>query len=190
MHAAPIEEVIEDFSRHLIRLETYVEAWNNDPDNRGHQIRPNAQALFLSVKSSHDDIARYKAYHLSDPRNGISNSVKMSAYLCKWMARFKVVELATPDSQDEHEDVTAILLNGAFALYLCRTLIGAELKTPFYFTDQYGDEFQYDLLYREIGEDGLLHIFQMIFTAVGIRRAGVLEFLDKEVATSVFDDQA
>lgn len=188
MHAAPIEEVMEDFSRHLIRLETYISAWNDDPENGDHKIRPNVQALFLSVKSAHDDIARYKAYHLSDPRNGISNSVKMSAYLCKWMTRFKVVELAVPNDQQKHEDVTAILLNGEFALYICRTLIGAELKTPFYFTNQYGDEFQYDLLYREIGEDGLLHIFQMIFTAVKIRRAGVLEFIDEEVAASVFDD--
>lgn len=190
MHAAPIEEVREDFSHHLNRLETYLEAWNDDPDNKEHQLRSNPQALFLSVKSAHDDIVRYKAYHLSDPRNGLSNSVKMSAYLCKWISRFKIIELVKPKSDDEFEDVTAILVNGAFALYLCRYLIGAERQTPFYFTSEYGDEFQYDLLYREIGEDGLLHIFQMIFTAVGIRRAGVLDFVDKEVALSIFDDEA
>ena len=70
------------------------------------------------------------------------------------------------------------------------SLIGAELRTPFYYDSKYGDEFQYDLLYREIGEDGLLHIFQMIFAAVRLRRAGVLKFVDQEVALSVFDDKA
>lgn len=189
MHAAPIEEVKADFSRHLVRLETYIEAWNQDPDNSKHQVRANPQALFLATKSAHDDIVRYKAYHLADPRNGISNSVKMSAYLCKWVSRFKVVELADTNTEGDHEDVTAILLNGAFALFLCRCLIGAELRTPFYYASMYSDEFQYDLLYREIGEDGLLHIFQMIFTAVGLRRAGVLEFVEPEVALSVFDDE-
>lgn len=189
MQEVPFEKVTDDFSRHFVRLETYIEAWNADPENKVHQIRANAQSLFLSVKSAHDDIARYKAYHLSDPRNGTSNSVKMSAYLCKWISRFRVIELQEPASDAQNEDVTAILLNGAFALYLCRSLIGAELRTPFYFADKYGDEFQYDLLYREIGEDGLLHIFQMIFTAVGLRRAGVLEFIDPEVASSIFDGQ-
>ena len=204
MHAARIEDVRADFSRHLVRLKMYIRLWNEDPDNVRHQVRANPQALFLAIKSTHDDIVRYKAYHLADPRNGLSNSVKMSAYLCKWISRFKVIELVELEGKSErgdaesgednhededHEDVTAILLNGAFALNLCRSLIGAELKTPFYFDPTYSDEFQYDLLYREIGEDGLLHIFQMIFTAVGLRRAGVLEFDEREEATSIFDNE-
>lgn len=189
MHAAPIEEVREDFVSHLVRLETYVDEWNKDPENKDHQVRPNPQALFLSIKSAHDDIVRYKAYHLADPRNGLSNAVKLAAYLCKWITRFKVIELEEFETEGDYEDVTAILLNGAFSLHLCRSLIGSELREPFYFTDTYSDEFQYDLLYREIGEDGLLHIFQMIFTAVGLRRAGVLEFLEPEVTLSIFGNE-
>ena len=189
MHAVPIEVVQEDFKYHLVRLETYIEEWNSDKDNTEKKIRPNRQGLFLSIKSAHDDIARYKAYHLSDPRNGTANSVKMAAYLCKWICRFKVIEPeTTPDGNSE--DVTGILLNGRFALFLARTLIGAELREPFYFVNTYGDEFEYDLLYREIGEDGLLHIFQMIFSAVKLRRAGVLEFLEPEEVASIFDKPA
>ena len=189
MHAAPIEQVMEDFTRHLTRLETYVAAWNDDPEKLGASNSRERTGLCSCRLSQHMmtlNVTRLTTFQTLAME--YQNSVKMSAYLCKWITRFKVIELATPGTQSEHEDVTAILLNGAFALYLCRTLIGAELRTPFYFTDQYGDEFQYDLLYREIGEDGLLHIFQMIFTAVGIRRAGVLEFVDQEVAASVFDD--
>lgn len=189
MHAESIEVVQEDFKYHLVRLETYIEEWNSDPENSEKKIRPNRQGLFLSIKSAHDDIVRYKAYHLADPRNGTANSVKMAAYLCKWICRFKVIEPET--TQDgSSEDVTGILLNGRFALYLARTLIGAELREPFHFVNTYGDEFEYDLLYREIGEDGLLHIFQMIFSAVKLRRAGVLDFLEPEVVASIFNETA
>ena len=190
MHDASIEEVTQDFSDHLVRLQEYIAAWNADPDNADHQVRPNAQALFLAVKSAHDDIVRYKIYHLNDPRTGVSNAVKISAYLCKWICRFKVIELVEPDPKRDHEDVTAILLNGSFALFLARSLIGTELRTPFFFRKRYFDEFQYDLMYRELGEDGLLHIFQMVFSAVKVRRAGVLKFLKKERVSSIFDGQA
>lgn len=189
MHAAPIEIVQEDFKHYLVRLEVFIEEWNSDPENTEKKIRPNRQGLFLSIKSAHDDIFRYKSYHLSDPRNGTANSVKMAAYLCKWICRFKVIELENAQV-GSGEDVTGILLNGRFALYLARTMIGAELREPFNFVDTYGDEFEYDLLYREIGEDGLLHIFQMIFSAVKARRAGVLEFFLPEDVASIFDNTA
>ena len=122
-------------------------AWNADPDNADHQDRPNAQALFLAVKSAHDNIVRYKIYHLSDPRTYVSNAEKISAYLCMWIFRFKVTELVEPDPKGDHEDVITIFLNGSFALFLARSLIGIELRTSVFFRKRHFDEFQYDLMY-------------------------------------------
>jgi len=102
----------------------------------------------------------------------------LSAYTCKWLARTKALEYEAPLSGDSKnfDDISGLLVNVEFALHMARTYIGAELGQIFYFKGHYEDEFVYDLFYREINADGLLHIFQNIFSAVKIRRAGILEF--------------
>lgn len=136
------------------------------------------RVLFLVVKSAFDDIGRYKAYHLDDPVNGLSNSVKTSAYYTKWICKLKPIQ-QNPHSSNEGQDIndiTVLLANGACSLYLAQIYIGGELNNPFFYKSKYFDEFIYDLLFRQLGDDGLLHIFQNIHSAVKVSRAGILEF--------------
>lgn len=129
----------------------------------------NRDLMLLSCKSANDDIKRYQSYHLQD--TSISNSVKSSAYLCKWVSRFRPIQICGSIKSKE-----LLLINSALALYFAQLLISAELRVSFFYTPKYFNEFQYDLLYRELGTDGLLHVFQNIYSAVTIRRAGILEF--------------
>ena len=184
-----IDLVVERFQQHLIWAEQYVRRYNA-AEPKSLPLRVNPRSLFLAIKSTYDDIYRYKAYHHQDPRSNLSNSVKRAAYLCKWFCRTKPIELASQPStptEADYDDITASLINGAFALYLARVHIGQELENPFFYSAQYLNEFQYDLLYRNLGDDGLLHIFQNIFTAVKVERAGVLEFVRPRPVASVFD---
>ena len=180
-------EIIGDrFEDHLIYAEEYISRLSAGEDGLP-EMRVNKGALFIAVKSTYDDISRYKSYHSDDPRNNLANAVKRSAYLCKWLCRTKPLENKVPLEGENLDDITSLLINGAYALYLSRVHIGAELKNPFFFTPDYLDEFQYDLLYRNLGDDGLLHIFQNIYTAVKVNRAGVLEFVNPSQVESIFD---
>jgi len=169
----PPEVIIQRFRQHMNWAEEFIAHY---PEI---SLRVNPKALFLAVKSAYDDIYRYKAYHLNDPQRQLSDSVKRAAYLCKWMNKFRPIEYSGEFDVDDGaalDDISAELLNGVFTLQTCRTHIADELSKDFSFEDIYFDEFQYDLLYRDIGSDGLLHIFQMIFSAVKVKRAGVLVF--------------
>ncbi len=177
---APTYEVIKArVEQHLIWAEQYVARFN-DGNGKTIPLRVNPRALFLAIKSAYDDIYRYKAYHLNDPRNKLSNAVKRAAYVCKWVNKLKPIQPAVqPDcpTAENYDDITSELVNGAFSLALARTYIIPESGKIFYYSKHYMQEFQYDLLYRNLGDDGLLHIFQNIFYATGLGRAGVLDII-------------
>lgn len=141
-------------------------------------VSVNESAVFVATKSIVDDIYRYRMYHLPDPRTRLADAVKLSAYTVKWLCRVRILENLPPssDGASHFDDISGLLVNVEFSLFMARTYIGAELKQVFFFKPHYEDEFVYDLFYREITADGLLHIFQNIFSAVKIRRAGILEF--------------
>ena len=145
--------------------------------------------LVMAINSAYQDIDRYKEYHLSDI--GLANSVKRSAYLCKWLCKLKPIyehsDRSRPEAGD-NDDCTVVLANGVFALTTAQSFIASDLERVFYYTPKYLDEFQYDLLYRDLGQDALLHIFQNIYSAVKLGRAGVLEFVEPELTESVFDN--
>ena len=177
--APPYELIKERVEQHLIWAEQYVARFNNG-DGKNIPLIVNPRALFLAIKSAYDDIYRYKAYHLSDPRNKLSNSVKRAAYICKWINKLKPIQPAMqPESPtaENYDDITSELVNGAFSLTLARTYIIPESGKIFFYSRHYMQEFQYDLLYRHLGDDGLLHIFQNIFYATGVGRAGVLDII-------------
>lgn len=164
----------KSFLKHLEIEETYIDY----------------RSLFLAVKSCYDDIDRYKEYHIKD-KAGLSNSVKRAAYMCKWINRFKPIQQKLPeiDLEVQLDDISTMFINEAFALYLGQLYIATELDRDFYYSPKYLDEFYYDLLYRELGTDGLLHIFQNIYSAVKVGRAGVLDFpYDVDQVESVLRD--
>ena len=184
--AAPNELISERFQQHYNWAEEFILQYGSPPE-----LRVNPQAMYIAIKSAYDDIYRYKAYHLSDPKANLSDAVQRAAYLCKWLIKFRPIEYSGSfdfDNISEFDEVSAELLNGSFALLACRTHISNELKRQFFFNEQYEDEFQYDILYRNISDDGLLHIFQMIFSAVKVGRAGVLEFYEPSPTTSVYKE--
>lgn len=183
------ETIISRFEQYYAYALIYVKSFIAEDESP--LLRVNPQSMYIATKSAYDDIFRYKVYHQADPRNGLSNSVKRAAYICKWLNKFRPIEyVRCPENENyEYDDIAALLVNGAFALLLCRTFIGEELQRPFFYTNEYNYEFQYDLLYRNLGDDGLLHIFQMIFSAVKVHRAGVLEFISPPIGDSVLNDR-
>jgi coenzyme F420-reducing hydrogenase alpha subunit len=138
--------------------------------------------LRLAVKGAYDDIERYKDYHLRNKRHPsaspLSNAIKRSAYMCKWICKFKPLrEKKIPDAPKLDAAGAAMSsVNEIFALDLSRGYIGGELK-KYRYREEYIQEFIYDLSYRHLGEDALLHIFSNIFQDVKERNdTGILYF--------------
>lgn len=142
------------------------------------KVSATPNACYVAAKSICDDVYRYSAYHLGDLKSKTANSVKMAAYSCKWIPRLRILEYENtiPESGQNPDDISGLTNNVEFALLISQAYIASELQREFSFKNHYYAEFVYDLFYRELNADGLLHIYQNIHSAVKAGQAGILEF--------------
>jgi hypothetical protein len=153
------------FSEHYAYAKTFLEEWHKRPNRPKMVINENA--LFMTIKSAYDDIYRYKLYHLDDEDNPRSNGVKRAAYLCKWINKFKPIEYADHAKVDSLHDISGLLVNADFSQWIARVHVAADKGGyHFQFSNQYLFELLYDLTFRELTGDALLHIFQNAHTVV------------------------
>lgn len=154
----PADVLDKRFQQHYAHAKIYVSARNNKPGQPELAVNPNG--FFLAVKSAYDDIYRYREYHLPDASR--SNSVKRAAYLCKWLCKMRPIEYQV--APKDITDINGLMVNADFALFLARSHMVSETGTHFRFSDQYQFELLYDLTYRSLDDDALLHIFQNVYT--------------------------
>ncbi len=128
----------------------------------------NERKLFLALQSALQDVARYKAYHQERPLEQKSDAIKRSAFMIKWLMRFKPVELGSK-SDDRIEDSnidTLILANAMFALTTAEANLSADAGAEFEYTPEKKYDLAYDLVYRDIGADGWMAILQLTMEGV------------------------
>lgn len=153
------------FSEHYSFVKAFLEEWHKR--GFGPQMVVNENALFLTVKSAYDDIYRYKLYHLDEEGRQRANGVKRAAYLCKWICKFKPIEYADHSKVDSLHDISGLLVNADFSQWIARVHIAADKGGHhFQFSNRYLFELLYDLTFRELNSDALLHIFQNAHTHV------------------------
>ena len=160
------DDILQDrFAEHYSFAKMFLEQWHKA--ECGPEMVINENSMFLAVKSAYDDIYRYKMYHLDADGQQRSNGVKRAAYLCKWICKFKPIEYADHAKADSPDNISGLLVNADFSQWLARTHISADSdKRHFKFSNSYLFELLYDLSFREINGDALLHIFQNAHTMI------------------------
>lgn len=155
-----------NFLQMHVRASEFAEAMNSA---HGTSLIVDEGALLVAVKSTFDDIERYKRYHLDEPETARSNSVKRSAYFTKWAVKFKpLVDCSTSASvpADADERIIPLIANVSFALAVSLAFLIDELGKPFRLSDAKQQEFAYDITYREMNGDSLLCFFQIVHDLV------------------------
>lgn len=118
--------------------------------------------LYDVVKSTYDDIWRYKDYHFVNPDDQRLNGIKRAAYITKWLIRMRPIFVDREPSNFSSDDGT-ILLNETFAIYLAFEYIAQELGvTGLKLNTPKTNELIYDLHYRDLSDDALLAYYQAI----------------------------
>jgi hypothetical protein len=163
-----IEEMQKRVVDHWEFADDFIDAYTTayGIDQLESRIVVNRRRLAMATESAYQDIARYKIYHQRDPWNSKLDSVKRSAYLSKWICRFKPLVVISasghdPDLNDEELDDVE-LVNEFFCIFLFETHLSQEIGYDVGLSDRKGAEFAYDLLYRVIGVDGWIAIFQLV----------------------------
>lgn len=152
------------FAEHFLGgLLTLDQRTDNKFANASITIDP--RKLFLTIESAYQDIARYKNYHQVDPFHQKLDAVKRSAFLIKWIVRFKPITVSSKDEERLLDDInldTLEVLNELFALYVCEVHLSNEVARDISFSVDKKFELAYDLIYRQISSDGWIAIFQMV----------------------------
>ncbi|MHC8507930.1 MAG: hypothetical protein ACYYKD_00825 [Rhodospirillales bacterium] len=145
------------------------------------QIRFDPLVMNDVAQAVMDDIWRYKAYHL-DNSDKKSDAVKRAAYMTKWLIRFRPIYVNRINSSEDgriplDKQDTSLLSNEKFAVYVSLTTIGAEMgKIKVTLENDYFADFLYDLHFRNLTDDALIHIYENIRnTARGARQAFIVE---------------
>jgi hypothetical protein len=135
-----------------------------------------ADALYLAMKSAYDDIERYKLYHLENPAVQKSNCVKRAAYFVKWMVKCVPIRSRRFGTEVFNEPQLApYLANTHFAISLIGQHLEAELKVAFKFSPEKRYKLAYDLIFRELGSDGLLALVQDYYDFLSKNHVIVIE---------------
>jgi hypothetical protein len=140
--------------------------------------------VMLNVaQSAMDDIWRYKSYHQRDQRK-LSDSIKRSAYFTKWITRFRPIYIFRPSSEPNRSpsivknDVT-LTINESFAIFVSLNTIASEIKAEsIHLHPEFFANFLYDLHYRNLSEDALIGIYEIIRNAAR-RRSVILKVIKK-----------
>ncbi|MEP4377975.1 MAG: hypothetical protein ABJ215_12280 [Alphaproteobacteria bacterium] len=113
--------------------------------------------LYVVVVSAYDDVARFKAYHLEDPRADLSDAIKRSAFLVKWIIREKPLY----SGEDGNPFGPPVLANEALAIRVALSNLTVYCGRDLDLTEEKIWDFVYDFKYRDLPSDALISIFQM-----------------------------
>ena len=160
---------LEEVSRRILylgeRCAVFVQAVNRRYPTWNLNFDP--LVLINVAHSAMDDIWRYKVYHLKD-KSRRSDAVKRSAYFTKWIIRFRPIYCPRPLSakmfqQSFDKQDSTLLINEAFALDFALTFLATEANVEL-ITLSKGTmaSLLYDLHYRNLSDDALMQIYQMI----------------------------
>lgn len=125
--------------------------------------------------SAMDDIWRWKAYHLRDAEAPkLSDAVKRAAYFTKWIVKLRPIYVNRPMdsasfSASFDKNDSTLLINEMFAFHIARGSLAVRAKVPKIITSPtITADMLYDLHYRNMNEDALMAIYQLIYdTAAG-----------------------
>jgi hypothetical protein len=116
--------------------------------------------------SAMDDIWRWKVYHLADSTKR-ADAVKRAAFFTKWILKLRPIYFQGRTPGDflasfDKNDIT-LLVNEIFALHVARASLANEARVPKILPSPVvAAELLYDFHYRTLGEDALMHIYQML----------------------------
>lgn len=83
-------------------------------EENGLEIKVDSDALWNLARSYIDDVERYVAYHDTQA----PDEARRSAYLCKWLMKFRPIVVMDPLAPPEEEIRTfQLMANEAFALW-------------------------------------------------------------------------
>jgi len=123
------------------------------------------QAVLYDVMvSANHDIERYKSWHQDNPKQQKSDAIKRAAYFTKWLTRLRPIWVSRPTGYFPERRDRSVFLNERFALEWALANLSFELdrKCPTPTPDKLF-QLLYDLHYRELSDDALLHIFQLYY---------------------------
>lgn len=120
--------------------------------------------LYDVLKSTYHDISRYKNWHQRNPLEHKSDSIKRSAYFTKWLTRLRPIWAKRPADYQSGRHDRSVLLNERFAIDWSFANLSFELgrHCPMPRPAKLYD-LLYDLHYRDLSDDALIHIFQLYY---------------------------
>jgi hypothetical protein len=119
--------------------------------------------LYMVVVATYDDISRYKAFHLTDPTTQRSNAVKRAAYATKWILHFDPLIFPTMGHASGTSGHTHdALANAIFAMHISLSNLQQFTGVKFDLSQKLYYDLLYDLVYRQLGSDALMLIYDMV----------------------------
>ena len=179
--AALVQERLVD---HALIAQHFLDAIENDLKSRKADenvtFEIDLRRLYLAIGSAYQDIARYKVYHQANAENKKLDSNKRSAFLVKWIVKFKPIMPRLKDGDGVgYEDTTLDAyqaINEEYAITVAEIHLSEEKDFDFAFTEFEKSSMAYDLLYRDISTDALITYFSTISHCVP--HAETLPFLE------------
>lgn len=164
------DDVLQRFVFLAERCDVYLDAVNSAHPT--WRLGFDHLVLLNVAQSALDDIWRYKIYHLRS-QNKRSDAVKRAAFFTKWITRFRPLyfqrilpagdaDSVKPDADVDKQD-TSLFINEGFAIHVSLVTLATDLDTDKIHLDpEYFANLLYDLHYRNITEDALLHIYDNV----------------------------
>lgn len=155
------EEIRSRFEDFFDVADKFCEAYNVDQEV---EVEIDPSLLYLAVVAIYDDIARYKAYHLTNPFQKKSNPVKRAAYAVKWLMHFSPLVFpkmahVTGGYKPENADTLA---NAMFAIHFAMINLRVHTGVNFDLNRELKFEIMYDLFYRGLTTDSLILLFDIV----------------------------
>ena len=160
------EYICERFAELMVVSSKYSTAFSKRFDDKLH-VDP--RLMMIAVRSAYDDIARYKLYHLQKPYSDRSDCVKRAAYITKWFAKIKPLQMTQtiPENNEQKIDfrsapAKASMANVMFALSCSLKYFECELGVKPLIDPKIFHETVYDLTYRDMNIDSMLMLYQLL----------------------------
>jgi hypothetical protein len=129
------------------------------------------------AQSAMDDIWRYKVFHLDEsPKPALSDAVKRAAYLTKWLLKLRPIYCVRPLRAEQFKRAfdkndNTLLINEAFSLWISSATIATDANVEkLVLMPDFMASILYDFHFRQMNDDALLAIYQMVRDIAGERR--------------------
>lgn len=174
-----LEETYKCFYAFAVEFAKSATAYGQE-NSRKVRVDVSSKLIYEVFVSAYTDIARYKFFHLDDPKNEKSDAVKRSAYSTKWIVRLRpLLVIDQEDIEDQPPPYDPLLMiNEDFALQWSVLCIAQDngLDNMYLRRKVYMD-LLYDFHFREITGDGWLTIYQLLDDVAGARNENpIIEF--------------